>query len=306
MVDNEGTEVAAKLEEALAGEAESATAGEVETFEATEVAEEGASQEGDRNNTIPMDRFRQVVSQKNDFKGQLENLQSQYETSNESLAKMTQMLEATKTDADLVKDIRALANDPDMLPHIEALDKRLKGIEDEIDDTGQADETTVDRARKVIEKRQTALEEHVADQYSDILAQRADMVAEKWLESLPEEYTEQDREVIGKLWANEVDWNSLEENPDNLENILASTFQTTIDSFGIPRGSLIDPNDPDDYEIEIEEPYVPTPEEELSSIIAGTDFGAFKSEDGKFEPEIDDADFASAMADVMKITGRNR
>jgi hypothetical protein len=290
-----GEDISAQLETAIAGEVETPTT-KTETIETP--TQQTVTED---SKTIPYSRFKEVIDQKNDLTSQVDELQSNYQVANDSLAKMTQMLEAAKGDQDLIKQIQALANDPKMLPHVDAIDKKLRGIEEEIEETGEVSDKTLESTRKVLEQQQTQLQNQVEQQYSDILTQRADAIADKWLESLPEQYTDQDREIIGQLWASKVNWNDVESNPDGLDDVLANTFQETINSFGLPRGGLIDPNDPDSYEIELPETPELTPEQEIAEIVGTRNYSAYKTEDGA---EVSDADFAADLGKVLKIGNR--
>lgn len=301
--ENSGADISAQLETAIAGEVESpATETETETVVETTTSEEPST----GTKSVPYSRFKEVIDQKNDLSTQLNDLQSTFNQNNDSLAKMTQMLEAAKQDSDLIKEIKALANDPTMLPHVEALDKRIRGIEDEIEETGEVDDKSLDKARQILERKQAQLSEQLQEQSSDLLTQRADNIADKWLESLPDQYTDQDKEIVGQLWASKVNWNDIESNPDTLDDVLASTFQETITSFGTPRGGLIDPNDPDSYEIELPETPEITPEQEVAQIVGTRNYGGYEAKDGKVSAEVSDADFASDLGKVLKIGNRSQ
>jgi hypothetical protein len=297
-MEDKGAEVAARLDAAIEGETTVETPTTAETVETVETATESPVE---RAKTIPYQRFQEVVGQKNDLQGQLDNAVTQYQTANESLSKMTAMLDAAKEDVDLLKDIRALANDPEMLPHLEKIDKRIRGIEEEIEETGEVDESKIDKATKILERKQAQLADQMADQAEDLLAQRADQIADKWLESLPEEYTDEDREVISKLWSNNVEWDDVVESPEALDQYLADTFQTTIQEFGTPRGGLINPEDPDSYEVEVETPPEETPEQQFAQLVEGKNYSGVK--DG--QAEVSDSDFAADLAAAMRMA-RNR
>lgn len=293
-----GAEIAAQLEEVIAGETETpAVDSETEAVETAQTEATGKAK------AIPYTRFKEVVGQKNEVQSQLEELQGQYNDVHSSLARMTNMLDEAKGDSDLVKDIRALASDPDMLPHLEALDAKLKGEElPTVETTGDPEQDALNKARRVLEAKQAQLEEQISDQAEDILAQRADAIADKWLEALPEEYDERDREVVSKLWANAVEWDEVRANPSALDDILARTFQETVEVFGSPRGSLINPADPDSYEIEIDSPPEITPEQEIAQIVSGRDYSAItKTEAGDVSADVSDGDFANDLARIMKI-----
>jgi DNA repair exonuclease SbcCD ATPase subunit len=294
-----GEDIAASLEEAIAGETETPA---VETIE-TEAVETAETEVTGKAKAIPYSRFKEVVGQKNEVQSQLNELQTQYNDVHTSLSRMTNMLDEAKGDSELVRDIRALASDPEMLPHLEALDAKLKGEElPTAEETGDPEQDALNKAKRVLEAKQAQLEEQISTQAEDILAQRADAIADKWLEALPSEYNEQDREVVSKLWANAVDWDDVKANPSGLDDYLAKTFQETIEVFGTPRGSLINPADPDSYEIEIDSPQEVTPEQEIAQIVSGREYAATtKSDTGAVSADVSDSDFAADLAKIMKI-----
>jgi len=302
-MDNEtGADISAKLEQAIAGDVETvespSTETGTETYETTKEGKKGP-------NTVPYSRFKEVNDSKRELQEQYTELEASLRDQTSSLTRLTEMLDETKEDADLVREIRALANDPKMLPHIRALDNKIKGIEEEIEETGEVSTKTLDKTRQFLESKQSELAEEMADQRLEIITQRADAFAVKWLDQLPEEYTEQDREIIGKLWADAVDMDNLAQDPSQLHEVLRTTFQETIDYFGVPRGGLIDPADPDSYEVEIEEKPTLTPQEELQQIIQGKNYGGFKEVEvgGRkiLQSEISDDEFAADMGRAMKV-----
>jgi len=270
--------------------------------EQTDVAGSPESTKGSK--TIPYTRFKEVIDSKNTLQEQLEALQDKYETQSTSLGKLTEMLEKSKQDSDLIREIQALQHDPKMLPHLEAIDKKIRGIEEEIEETGNVDDKKVEQVQRLIAKQKAELDERFMDQQSDILVQKADTIADRWLEALPEDYSDQDKAIISKLWANEVDWNNIEQDPDSLSDVLKTSFQTVINDYGIPRGRLIDPNDPDSYEIEMDEPEVKSPVEELMEAIGRKDYGKIKESDtgGRktVQAEISDDEFTRDMAKVLR------
>lgn len=309
----ESGDVAAQLD-AVIDEAAETDSPAVETEVEQPEDKKGTSHEGKNKavKAVPYTRFKEVNDEKKALEEKFTDLQAKHDETTSSLTKLTQMLDSLKEDADLVKEIRALQNDPKMLPHIEAIDKKIRGIEEEfeeeIEEKGKVSDKTIDKATRVLAKEQEKLQDQLSQQRSDILLQRADAIAEKWLSALPEQYTEEDRNIIAELWANKVDWDEVETNPKGLMEVLNKTFQDTVTVFGRPRGGLIDPADPESYEIEeVAEP-TKSPEDELQEIIKGKNFGGVKevSVGGRktIQPEVSEEDFASVMAGVMKRGNR--
>jgi hypothetical protein len=292
-------EVEANLAAALSETEESPT---TETGSKSQAETESKGKEAPK--TVPYTRFKEVIEGKNELKSQLDSLSTKFTEQSSALANLTKMLETSKPDTDLVRDIKALQHDPKMLPHLEAIDRALKGIEEEVEETGTVDKDKVADVKAALKEQKNQLNEALAKQQADLTIQRADAIADKWLEALPEEYTEQDRKVISKLWANEVDWDILESQPDKVQEHLKDTFKSVINDFGVPRGKLIDPDDPDSYEIEFNEPEKKTPEQELMEVISGKEYGKIVDVDrgGKKSrvAEVSDDEFAADMAKVLR------
>ncbi len=100
-------------------------------------------------------------------------------------------------------------------------------------------------------------------------------------------------------------WPELNNDSSQLQDVLATTFQETIDAFGTPRGGLIDPEDPDSYEVELEETPGQTPEEEAAAILEGKDYGKIvKYDDGSFRAEVSDDEFTDDIARQLRIGNR--
>jgi hypothetical protein len=219
------------------------------------------------------------------------------------------MLEHSQADSNTLQSLKDLAHDPDYREHVEILDRALRGIEEvpELPEDATPEDHLV-RAQEQLDVANSQLAEDVAEQRVDLIVDRAEHIAERMLDQLPESYTDQDREVISRIWDNAVDWDQVEENPEELGTILNLALQDTLNVFGEPRGGLVSL---EDYEVldEGDIEYVdegPTPQEELAALV-GTDYGKIKMDDaGKpLGPEVSDAEFAADMAKAMKVMNKS-
>lgn len=289
----------AALENALAGEqvtpvsAESATATQEETTTGKSPSQ-----------TVPYDRFKEVNDAKAAAVAEAEAFQTKLDAQTEAVARLSAMLENSQQDAATLQSIKDLAHNDNLRPHIEAVDRALRGIEDEPELPADAsDEDKLKLTQDMLTKTKTNLEEQIANQRTDLIVQRADQMAERMLDQLPDAYTDKDREVISRIWADEVDWDQVEAQPESLGEVLNTTLQASLDLFGSPRGSLVSL---DEYEVIDDENYKPvdpgpTPEEELKSLVE-QDYGKIKLDDeGRpLGPEMSDAEFSAQMAKAMK------
>lgn len=302
-------EIAANLDSAIESE-ESPTSetgdDNLEAADSPESKEEGKPKP--KIKAIPYSRFKEVNDTKNSLQNDYESLKQDYEEKIASISKLTKMLDDAREDSDMLKEIKALRYDEKMLPHLEAIDRKIRGIEEEATETGDVDDKKVTDVQKLLQQQKNELTEQLNEQQLDILTQRGDAIADKWLEALPPEYTDQDKTIVAQLWANEVDWEKIQKDPSCLQEHLKETFQKSIDTFGTPRGGLVDPDNPDTYEIEQDETPAPSPEEELMAAIKGKNYGALKEvEKGgrkTIVPEISDDEFADDLAKAMRAARR--
>ncbi len=297
----EASDIAAQLDTAIDGTEDSPTP---ETGKETTTENESKG----KAKAVPYERFKEVIEDKNTLKAERDQIKEKYLEQTTTLANLTKMLETAKSDVDLVREIKDLQRDPAMLPHLEAIDRKLKGIEAEVEETGNVDKDKVADVQKLIKAQKAQLDEQMQETRSEMLITRADQIADQWLGALPEEYTDQDRKVISKLWANEVDWNILENQPEKLNEHLRETFKSVINDFGVPRGKLIDPDDPDSYTIEIDEPEKKSIEDELMEAIGKKDYGKIldveKGGKKSRAAAVSDDEFAADMAKILKTNRR--
>lgn len=311
----EGEGIAEALESAIGEETEESPTSE--TVETQETKGEPKGEPGAKkgSKTIPYDRFQEVVQERNDFKSKIAELENQYKESNQALSKLTSMYEDAKESTDILDSIKELAKNPKYLPHLEVIDKALKGIEEEVEEGKTTPEDALKAADKILNSKVEELTEELAEQRADAIIARADAIADKWLASLPEEYTDKDKDVIARLWTNAVDWNEVEDNPSILEDTLKDSLQNVIEVYGPPRGSLFTA---EEIETALEEETSPekmavSPEEELAALTQGKNYSSFKEvtvplPGGRSKttllPEVSEDDFSRDLAEAMRIANR--
>lgn len=307
---SKGTEeIAAALEEAIAGDVETSTT--LDATETTASVEKGTKSKTGDKGPIPYERFAEIVQEKNTFKEQLTALEAEKNELSKSLQQAMNTVSAAQSDIDTLNRVRAAsrASDDRVVQAVDLLDKYLKGELEEIaeDPTLTTDEVSK-KTQDLLKRTQQNLNEQHADLRADLIVQRADALADKWLGALPDAYGQVDRDILGDLWANSVDWDAIENNPDILDQELASKFQAAIDRYGVPRGALLNPDDVEFVE-ETTTPEPPTPEEELRELIGNKDYSLFKTvktPTGKetLRPAVGDDEFAADMAKALKLANR--
>jgi len=291
------TEVEDKLAKAAAEE--SSTTETVETKTTEEVIEKGKEEK-----QIPYPRFVEVNSKLKEAKEAQEATVTQLAESNEKLVRMAELLEAKDDDVQTLNEIKSYINDPDMKAHVEAIDAKLRGLEKEVETGETTPEDALAKTHKLLEQTREEMADAQATVQAEQLVAKADIIAEKLLAQLPEEYNEADRNTITKLWTNGMDWDNAVKHSDNLADVLTKDFQTVIDEYGTPRGSLVSTEEAEETTNEAET--AQTPEQELEAVMKQP-WGAVKEVETKsgatkIEAELSDDAFNAAMAKIIRVS----
>ena len=265
----------------------------------TETEEESAEDDkGTKDQKVPIDRFSKVVKQKNDALEQLKALDEKFKAANAQATQLQAKVQALETDAQILNAIKQLAQDEKYRPHVVAIDKALQGITDEVEAAEEkGDKKAIVAAEKRFEQKTAELENLLADQRAESLWTEASGMARQMLAALPEEYTDADRAVIGKLWTPRVDWNGIEEQGSgSIPAALNSSLAEVIKEYGTPRGALVSKTT---KEIEARVPAAKqvSPEAAVKDIL-GKNWSEIK--DGK--PVLSDEEFAKAAGELMRKT----
>ena len=312
MEDNEATDVnkdavEEKLQRALASSnRETAHETPAEEAELEFVDEKG------RSKSVPYDRFAEVNEARREEAAQRKELAARLSATQDKLVRMAELLEAKEEDVRLLNEIKSYVNDPEMKPHVLAIDAKLKGIEaikEEVRTGQTSPEDALRQTKALIEEAREELRDTQADVQADQLIARADSLAERLLNALPEEYTAEDLRVISDLFTERVDWDAAVAYPERLSEILTQGFQETIDRYGVPRGALFSADEVDLLTPAATEPEQ-SPEEELAELME-LDWGAIRETDlgdGRvaIEPELSDEDFNTVLAQTIRLAHQNK
>jgi hypothetical protein len=306
-------------EETLA-ELEKIASGEKPEESATgkpEVTKASGKPDGD---WIPKARLNEVISARNEQAEEAKTWKAKAAESDKSIANLTAMLASAQKSQETINDLRQLANDPVHGPHVRYLHSVLIGEPIEFEGSEPLPENATPEQKEEhrlteIQRAQEELAASLEDQKSDAIVQRADLIADRWLEALPDEYTAEDRNAVAHLWTSRVDWKTVQNNPAALEQVLTDSFQDTLNIYGPPRGALFTPEQVEELKQKPsgETPMALTPEEELGQLFASKNYGSFKSTGKKnfagteiMAPEVSDDDFARDMARALKIQNRGK
>lgn len=219
--------------------AANAVAKESET--STDKVEAGSNEEQGKasNEPIPYDRFKEVVDQKNEFKEKFDALEAESKDRTTELGQMVALLEAREGDTQLVNSIRGLAADgnPEHRELVQNLDNILQGIEKSVDEGDKTPEQAAVDTKSALAATQEAMEDIAGEQQAELLLMKADLLAEKYFDALPPDYSDQDKEIISTLLTDAVDWEAIEEDPNVLSEVIPAAFEEVLQFFGEPRGT---------------------------------------------------------------------
>jgi hypothetical protein len=248
--------------------------------------------------TVPYDRFSEVVKAKNEAIAKVESLEGQFDGAKEREDSLRTRVGALENDHQILEAIKALAGDERYRDHVIAIDKAIQGIEDEVEVAEEAgDNSALLAAQKQLESKAAELETLVAHQKADSLWEMSDKMATQMIDALPEEYNDEDKALLSKLWTPTVNWDGIEEEGrEAIQPELQTTFAQLIKNYGTPRGALIRQVQ---QEVERDTPEANASPEEMVDSVLETDWSA-RDEDGKAEHS--DDDFTKMMAEVIRKT----
>lgn len=298
---NTAEDVEAALTNAARGESESST--DSKTTETPTSAAKSADSGTTDSKGVPYERFKEVNDALNAAKethaAEIAELKSSLQTAQKTAHDLTEVVAAGQEDARLVAALKGLANNPKYSDLIDRVDNALQGIDDAVDSGEVTKEEGKEVKSDIIQEVRNELLSELAEQKSEILLQRADMMAKEYISDLPAEFTEQDREIVQELWANRLDWSKVEQNPDQMGSILKESFESALKSYGDPKGkvaaSSTETNDTPEVKPE------PTVEETMGSYLQ-RNYGAIK--DGK--PEFSDQDFQDDFSKAFKLLNQQK
>jgi polyhydroxyalkanoate synthesis regulator phasin len=283
--------------EAIAAAA-AATAAELE--DTTVKDSESAKGKGEKG-PIPYDRFSKVVGERNTLVESQKELGEKVSASMEREDALRARLVQLEQEKSILDQVRGMASDPDMKAHVEAIDRKLQGVEDvkEAVEKGEiSDSEATKRIEKLVKDVDTKVDDFQAEQRVKELWESTDTMATQMLDALPETYTEQDRAILGKLWNNEVDWKAIDEKgADVIGDVLKDSFALLIKDYGEPRGAIAKKAKDEVTELIPESARPRSPEDTVKGILE-KDWS--KTEEGK--PVLSDEQYTKEMADLLRTT----
>ena len=233
-------DITAKLEAASAGDKTTETPTDVE--KETVVVTDDKTETGTKKSGA-QDRIQELVAARKDAERRFEELSAKYAEKEAEVGKLIDLAQDREQDSRVVAKINELHQDPKFRGIVETLDKAIRGVEVEIEKAKDTNPTpNVDLLKNVradIEQARQEAAAQAADQKSDLLLMKSDLVLEKLFEQLPDaEYTVDDVKVLNSALADMIDWDAIEANPSVLEGEVAKGFQKAVDWYGNPKGRI--------------------------------------------------------------------
>ena len=236
-------EITAKLEDAAKPVVESPTTEETVVAEVSEKTDKGTTQK--KGNTA-QDRIQELVAKAKSFEERAEELEARLAEKDQEVGKLIDLVKDRETDSRIVAKINELHDtDPEYKEIVEKLDRAIRGLEP-VKETKQAASATPQPGEDLLKGIKGELDRvterqqvEMADQRSDLLLMKSELVLEKLFEQLPsDEYTEDDQRVLNSALADFIDWDAIEADPSLLEREVAGGFQKAVDWYGDPRGLI--------------------------------------------------------------------
>lgn len=249
--------------------------------------------------TVPYDRLAKVVAQKNELGERLKGLEEKFKTATERETELRTRVGEMEEDSQILGAIKNLYQDEKYRPHIQAIDNALQGIEEEVVEAEEkGDDKAVSKAVEKFEAKTAELDSLLADQRADSLWDKAHGLAKDMLSALPEQYTDEDRSIIGEMWTPLVDWNGIEKGGvDAIPAALNSSLAVVIKKYSTPKGAIAAQTT---KEIEERNPEVKVVSQE--DAVQGILDKGWAELDKEGKPLMSEDNFASGMAELLRKT----
>lgn len=294
-VDSQSTEsnpeVAAALKETLKNQ--------VGASDEKTVEDKSTKDTDKETKTVPYERLSQVVKQKNELSERSKNLEEQLKAAVERENELRGRVGTLEQDKQILDAVKNLAHDDRYRPHVEALDRALQGLDEEIEKAEEGgDKKAESEALKKFEEKTEQLEDLFADQRAEQLWSETYDRAKQMLAALPEDYTDEDRAIIGELWTPRVDWDTIEAEGSNaIPEALNSSLANVIRDYGIPRGALVN-KAVEETKSKIPNASILSDEETVKGILEKK----WSETDDKGQPVLSEEEFKKGMAEVIRRT----
>lgn len=303
-------DIAAQLDAAAAGVAEPESTESPSTVNEGEVQDTSShDSKGKQQPLHEIPRFQEVIQERKDALDAAQVAQARLADLEAQNTKLVELLEQASTDQNNLKRIQSLglSKDERVVNALDTIDKALTGelekMEAKVEAVQEAEskgEFSKEEAQKLINDLREEYDGKLATAQSDMIWQRAQSIAQNWLDGLPQEYTEQDVNSLDEMFLNRVDWEKVNTNPDQMSAVMYEAFEQALRDYGEPRGSLVQKAQSTIGQTEEGETQESLPEPTDSDIldkIRAIDWG---KTDGDGKPVMSDEEFTKHAANMMK------
>jgi chromosome segregation ATPase len=166
------------LEDALHDEPDTSHGETEQSTQATETDTKGQDNKKGPG-PVPYQRFKEVNDRLKTYEEALDAKNQELEDRATALSKLTSVLSAKEEAAGYIEKIRELhrSGDPQWAPVLEKLDRRLAGIEEEVDSGDKTEKEGADETRRILKATTAKLEDAIMDQRADLIVAKADSYA---------------------------------------------------------------------------------------------------------------------------------
>jgi polyhydroxyalkanoate synthesis regulator phasin len=281
---------------ATVNEPEETETPEAEAAEESEEQDQGTRSEGAKatgKQTVPYTRFKEKVDQADDLASRLEEANVRLSTAMEREENLRGELENLSSEAEVLERVRDLADDERYKDHVMAIDRALKGIEDDVESGEITEKEGQDLSKEVIQELKEELKEEADNNMVNLLFQQCSNTIDGYLSALDEAGFDEDAtQLIKELAVPRIDWDAIEVDPSDMNEQIAKGLTEALETVERIRTDGTDEETESDYEPQ------ESPAELLQKVI---DVDWSKTDD-KGNSVHSDATFADALAHAMRTT----
>lgn len=215
---------------------------------ATKETEDSKETKGSKNTA--QTRIQTLSGKVKDLSTQLGGLTEKLAARDQEIEKLVDLLQMRERDSQLIQKINELyeTGPEDVKSTIQKLNDVLMGVETKIEEAKeQAVEAKeagdkealkqIKNLQKQLETTKSELETQLVNQSDEIILDKADQILERVFASLGDEYTEDDKRVLGSAVIDHINWEAIEENNETLQSEVLAGFTKAKEWYGSPRGT---------------------------------------------------------------------
>jgi len=255
-------------------------------------------------------RIRDLLSMKDNLESVIEELTGKVNFKDKEIEKLIEQVDSREKDRVTIAKINQLYQDvPELRPYLEGLDKAIQDQEYtlpgmEAKDKAVSKETESEalaKAQELVRQAKAEMDESLTSQRDELILHKADLLTDAYIDQLPEQYNDEDKEILRSVLVDHIDWDTVDGNPEALPEVIAEGFQSVLDWYKTPKGANATVPQGEESEVHRAEPIT----KEKLDAFAKQDWAKLKTvktPDGKEMqvPEVSDEDFNKSLAQMMR------